>query len=123
MDANDPQLTRGGANRAREKRRKGTIPKSRNPNSLPNSSLIYHSAGIVANSAALCYDWPLQVDSPDWRNPMSDEESRAGYFLGLLDPEQRTHLGQVRKGLEVPCNKPTEKQLEEASNVELGELE
>jgi hypothetical protein len=49
---------------------------------------------------------------------MSDEESRAGYFLSLLDKEQQGHLARVKGGLEVPCGKPTEEQVEEVQNAE-----
>lgn len=49
---------------------------------------------------------------------MSDEESRAGYFLGLLDREQWERLQLVKGGLEVPRPKPTQEQLEEAHNAE-----
>lgn len=52
---------------------------------------------------------------------MSDEESRAGYFLGLLGKEQQAHLAQVRKHLEVPRPHPTTEQLEEANNAERSE--
>lgn len=45
-------------------------------------------------------------------------EDRGSYFLSLLDKEQQVHLGQVRRGLEVPLDKPTEEQIEEARNAE-----
>jgi len=52
---------------------------------------------------------------------MRDEESRAGYFLNLLDPQQRANLVQVRKGLEIPLPQPTQQELEEAQNAQCSE--
>jgi hypothetical protein len=52
---------------------------------------------------------------------VSDEDTRAGYFLGLLGKEQQQHLVQVRKGLEVPCPQPTKEQIEEARDAERSE--
>jgi hypothetical protein len=49
---------------------------------------------------------------------MSDEESRAGYFLGLLDRDQWDNLQKVKQSLEVPRPHPTEEQLKEAEDAE-----
>lgn len=81
--------------------------------------------GIFKRYNVCCLIWtvdsailgPFKVLHP-WERMMSDEESRAGYFLGLLNADQWERLQAVKKGLDVPKPVPTQEELEEAHNAE-----